>query len=455
MQPLSLKSGRPFWPAAAAAMLAALAAHNVWRAMTAAVTIDEAFSANDFAGVPWGKLFLSYDANHHVLHSILCKLSFTSFGISEISLRLPGLIAGIVCLGALFVLARRMFGDTPLLFIAACGTAFHPVLVDFFSLARGYGLAAMFLVLALIPLSRLAVLDDDVTPRAALAASLCLGLSVASNLVFAVPAAAVILAAALARGEWRLFESLAAPGAVAAFLVLALPLSRADASYYYYGEKNALQSARTVLEVPGWDRLNAASPWIAAGLVALALVLSVRERKLRLLSWTLALSLAAIGAMKVFAHVPLPRGRTGLYLLPLLFFLAAQLMERAAPWIRVPAAAFAALLPFVFLSTLPGAVFREWEFDRANRRIFAELARRTQGIKNPVVDASWPLNFGLEFYRRASGTQSFGRIKELLPGSQADVFVITAAESAERRPSEVEVLYRDPETGTAIAVRRY
>jgi 4-amino-4-deoxy-L-arabinose transferase-like glycosyltransferase len=458
MPPRSSKSGRPFWPGAAAVLLAGLAAHNVWRASAAAVTVDEAFTANAFADVAWSKLLLSYDANHHVLHSILVKLSFAVFGVSELALRLPAVAAGLACLAALFILARRMFGDTAPLFIAACGTACHPVLADFFSLARGYGLAVLFLTLALIPLTKLLVLEEQTGARELTAASLCLGLAVASNLVFAVPAAAAILAAALLRRQWRLLETLAVPGAAVAFLLLALPLSRSNGSYFYYGENNVRLAARSVLETPGWERFNAAAPYAAAALLLAALVLSARGRRLRFFAWTLALSCAGIGALKLAAGLPMPRGRTGVYLLPLLFFLLAQVIERtrARPLIAVPATALAALLPFVFLSTLPGARFLEWEADRANRRLFAELAQHAGRLSNPAVRASWPYNFGLEFYRRASRTTRFGPIGTLLPGrsGQANLFVLAPTEPPNLRPPAAETVFTDPETQVEILVLR-
>lgn len=438
-------------------MLAALAAHNVWRAAASSVTIDEAFTANSFADVPWSRLFLSYDANHHVLHTILVKLSFAAFGVSQFSLRLPSVAAGLVCLAALFLLARRVFGAAPMLFAAACGTAFHPVLVDFFSLARGYGMATMFLVLALIPLSKLLVLEEETSGRELAAASLCLGLAVASNLVFVIPAAAAIAAAALIRREWRLLETLASPGAAVAFILLALPLSRSDSSYYYYGEKNVRTAARTVLDVPGWDRLNDAAPYAAAAILLAALILSARHRRLRFFSWALLLSCAGIGVLKLAAGFPMPRGRTGVYLLPLLFFVIAQLVELARSrqwsWIAAPSAALAALLPFAFLSTLPGAVFREWTSDSANRRLYAELARRSQGLSNPVVRVSWPYNYGLEFYRRADGASRLGPVEQLLPGARGDIFVISRDEPPGRRPAGAERVFLDPETGVEIAVR--
>lgn len=457
MKPCSSKSGRPFWVWSTAVMLAGLAAHNVWRAGASSVTIDEAFTANSFADVPWSRLFLSYDANHHVLHTILVKLSFAAFGVSQFSLRLPSVAAGLICLAALFLLARRVFGATPMLFAAACGTAFHPVLVDFFSLARGYGMATMFLVLALIPLSKLLVLEEEISGRELAAASLCLGLAVASNLVFVIPAAATIAAAALIRREWRLLETLASPGAVLAFVLLALPLSRSDSSYYYYGEKNVRTAARTVLDVPGWDRLNDAAPYAAGAILLAALILSARHRRLRFFSWTLALSCAGIGVLKLAAGFPMPRGRTGVYLLPLLFFVIAQLVELAQSrqwsWIAAPSAALAALLPFAFLSTLPGAMFREWTSDSANRRLYAELARRAQGLSNPVVRASWPYNYGLEFYRRSDGASRLGPVEQLLPGARGDLFVISRDEPPEQRPAGAERVFLDPETGVEIAVR--
>ena len=69
---------------------------NVYRAATQSVTIDEAFTYNAFLAGPVDDLFTKYDANHHILNSLLAKLSISLLGLSELTLRLPSLLGGLL-----------------------------------------------------------------------------------------------------------------------------------------------------------------------------------------------------------------------------------------------------------------------------------------------------------------------------------------------------------------------
>lgn len=61
--------------AAAVVLLGVVLAINIYRAATQSVTHDEALTYELFAAEPWSTVFHSYDANHHVLYTILCKIA--------------------------------------------------------------------------------------------------------------------------------------------------------------------------------------------------------------------------------------------------------------------------------------------------------------------------------------------------------------------------------------------
>jgi predicted membrane-bound mannosyltransferase len=65
-----------------------------YRAATQSFVSDEAFTFNNFIAGSWRDLYFQYDANNHLLYSILSKLSMSVFGSSEFALRLPSVIAG-------------------------------------------------------------------------------------------------------------------------------------------------------------------------------------------------------------------------------------------------------------------------------------------------------------------------------------------------------------------------
>jgi hypothetical protein len=46
---------------------------NIYRAATQSITIDEAYTYLSFVKPTLWEIMTRYDANHHVLHSLLCK----------------------------------------------------------------------------------------------------------------------------------------------------------------------------------------------------------------------------------------------------------------------------------------------------------------------------------------------------------------------------------------------
>jgi len=89
------------------------------------------------------------DANNHFLNTLLGYLSSSLFGVMEISLRLPNVIAALLYLSSAYFIVRKF---EP--FLLRLGSflllAVNPFLLDFFSLCRGYGLAMGFQMLSLL-----------------------------------------------------------------------------------------------------------------------------------------------------------------------------------------------------------------------------------------------------------------------------------------------------------------
>lgn len=112
------------------------------RAIYVGITYDEAWTISSF--VPWKPFDLlinpPHDANNHLLNTILIKL-FYHFGLNSLFFtRLPNLLAFVVYLFFAYKITSgfmsvRLGVATFLLLI------FNPFLLDFFSLARGYGIS--------------------------------------------------------------------------------------------------------------------------------------------------------------------------------------------------------------------------------------------------------------------------------------------------------------------------
>ena len=90
---------------------------NVYRAASQSVTYDEAFTYLAFLSGSPLRVFTEYTANNHVLFSLLAKFSIGFFGLSELTLRLPTVLAGIAYFVSVFFLCRLLFGYGPLFLV--------------------------------------------------------------------------------------------------------------------------------------------------------------------------------------------------------------------------------------------------------------------------------------------------------------------------------------------------
>jgi hypothetical protein len=123
-----------------------LFAYTAIRSSTVCFTIDEAFTFQRY--VKNASFFpAEYDmhtANYHMLNTWLMIICSKIFGIAEWSLRLPNVLAHAVYLffTAKFAMRSRQTWNITAVFVLL---NLHPYMLDFFSVARGYGLSFGFL----------------------------------------------------------------------------------------------------------------------------------------------------------------------------------------------------------------------------------------------------------------------------------------------------------------------
>src|SRR5208283_4807348 len=193
-----------------------------WRAAHQSVIIDEAITYNRFVSGPWLKLFGRYDANNHILSSILVKFSVGMGGLSPFTLRLPSLIAGFfLTLGVFWVLKEvESVAVRWTVFALFC---LHPLLFDFSIAARGYSLSLAFFIWALY-----FCLDRRYMPG-----GLLLGLSIGANLSMLFPVLAMLLIVALL--DRKVSLNLVVPALLLGALINAPALLHARMSDFYAG----------------------------------------------------------------------------------------------------------------------------------------------------------------------------------------------------------------------------
>ncbi len=142
--------------AGAALILASLAllAYTATRASTLSFTYDEGWTMTSVDESVWDILrFRRDDINNHPLNSILVKVARKLLGAHTYVYRLPNVAAHAVYLAASLLLLLPARALLPSLAAFAL-LNLNPFVLDFFSLARGYGLALALTMVALVCLKR-------------------------------------------------------------------------------------------------------------------------------------------------------------------------------------------------------------------------------------------------------------------------------------------------------------
>ena len=130
------------WGLFVLSVIAGLGVYVGVRAWALSFTHDESLTYTSYVHRPFSSILLSRetDANNHPLNTLAMKLGGGLFGPSEIALRWSSVVAFVVYLLALLVLLRRV-ERRPIRILGISIAIASPYVLDFFSLARGYGLA--------------------------------------------------------------------------------------------------------------------------------------------------------------------------------------------------------------------------------------------------------------------------------------------------------------------------
>ncbi len=125
----------------------------IYKAYNLSFTHDESYSYLHYVHQGFMDI-ISYKTpytNNHILNTVFMKYCEAFFGNSEIALRLPNIAAFIIYSSYATLLVYKQFPK--LLFPCYLLLVFNPYLLDFFALARGYGLSIGFLLMSIYYLS--------------------------------------------------------------------------------------------------------------------------------------------------------------------------------------------------------------------------------------------------------------------------------------------------------------
>ena len=349
--------------------LAGLFAVNLYRALTQSVTPGEAWNYDRFIGPPWVEALARFDVNNHVLNTLLVRISTARFHLTEFSLRLPSLLAGIFYLWVVFRMARRWFGDG-LEFLAVIGLlTLNPLVVDAMSEARGYGMALACWMWALELI--LESVESFSASKLNLAA-MCLGLSVAASLAFAAPVCALLTVFLLwSKGE---ADALARrpPGRawahcfLTAFVLLVIPLNHAEWKTLGVGATSLRQTINEITALSLGTSLKTIGATARVGLALLAVagvIASIRHWRrqegalVALTGSTLALTLVLLMAAHRWLHTPFPQGGA-IYLIPLTVLpVTAAILKGHNKTAQIAFLALSAVLLARYLSEFPFGMY--------------------------------------------------------------------------------------------------
>jgi 4-amino-4-deoxy-L-arabinose transferase-like glycosyltransferase len=153
-QPQGSGNSRPLvtaaWHFASLAISLLLLSYVTYRAANLSFVHDESLSFTIIKGDPTFK----GTANHHPLNTWLMWVFSRILGDSEFSVRLPNLLAFTGYLAAAYLIFRRETNGW-LALTGMCILLFNPFMLDFFGLARGYGISLGFILMTVYLLLRI------------------------------------------------------------------------------------------------------------------------------------------------------------------------------------------------------------------------------------------------------------------------------------------------------------
>lgn len=487
-----------------------------WRAATQSLAHDEALTWQLYLTTPFSTIFQHYNPNNHLLATLLMRVSAAVFGFSELALRLPSLAAAILYFVAVRRLALRWFGLTPPALLAILLLSVHPLLLDFFVAARGYGLATACFLYGFANLLEYA---ESSSPRAKLlhraAAGLALAVAAQLTLLFASLVTAVLFLVtspvrswlgrskshrrrADARGasmssrsvSWfaarssELRHFVAPLAALALIYLLAVPLEQTASKRLYKVETSLAGSLENLAWVSvahneglgGANDLGTALRWwaravawgIAPFTVALALWIGrrglARDPANFAVLWPAGAAAGSVG-LHVLTHYgfgwPYPADRTGLYLIVLYALTLAALVSalrlrqdgwRHAAW---PLSALAGVLIAHSLVQFNWNHFHVWRYNADDKRIVEKLdAIHKQTGRRLSVGISWQLEPVYNYYRERARAEWLPEFDRSGPRGDFEYYVLIRNDQDLIEERGLEVLYRGPVSGTVLARRR-
>jgi hypothetical protein len=390
-----------------AAAALALGMLIVWKALVMGITHDEAGTYLNYveARTLAEALFTpDENTNNHLLNTLLVKFT-TLFGQTEFFLRIPNVVAGLAYVGLAAWWSERLSASAWVRIAAFGLLTLNPYLIEFFSVARGYGLSLAGMLFSLWFFVRYL---ETGRPRCWTGALVAAALALYAQFTQLHYLAALILTYQLfwwldhpaerTPMAWLRHNRMTALVLAVLIPVVALPfyqVTRMDVPGYggYGGFRH--DTIGTLLSnflygkyvfFPPFDLQGLLEILVFALMIAGALAafrfLRRRSPELRPLAAlffiTASCALSVIAQFEVF-NVPILFHRTALFFYPLAGLLAAYLLRwsQGRPRLRPAAQAFALIftgfLLWNFVTAFRPDQCREWAYERDTKRVMRRV----------------------------------------------------------------------------------
>lgn len=456
---------------AAVVLLAAVWLWSVYRAASQSITTDEAYTYQLYLERDWRAVFRDYDANNHVLYTLLTRLVIPRLGRSEFALRFVSISFGALFFVAVYQLCRLLFRASWLFLPSVITVAYNPYVLDFVCAARGYGPGVALVLAGLYALLRY---GQDGSCRWLGGAGWSFGLAIGMNLtmVFPVAAAQLVFGIHWWRDGREFLHRTVLPCLAVAFVINALPLSHAQRDNFYVGARTLAGTVETLSTfslrhhlTPLEELQNRAvdlalwlvPSWTAA---AVGLVLWRGGWAHRLLACTWLVLLMFIVSAHIGLQLPYPEFRTGLYLIPLTTLVLLCGVEAGVhPFLRAVLAAPQVVVGLLFVAQLGATTFAEWPFDAGTRRVAERLEMlgpclRRGRSERLRLGCSWVLDKSLSYYRSRRRMEWIAPITRASVDDDWDIYVLLPEDAGIMEKRNLEVLYEDPVSHVKLAVPR-
>lgn len=424
------------------------------------MTHDESTTVLMFASRPWGQILANEppSANNHILNTLLVK-AFMLGGLNKEWVRLPNLLGGLVYLFFAFRFIQREGGSLASQVLGLALLAFNPYLLEFFSLARGYGISLGFLMGSLYFVYRYILKGQ---PGALAWSALLAVLGCYSNLTLlnyfvglwgAANLFLLFRKGGFQWGQWRKANGLLLFFALLLFALLYVPVraNQEAGAFYFGGETGFFSDTFTSLVrhfIAERHYLGKHTVPILTWAGGLLLGMAVGHQ---LLNWPksrhfesgafysvlLILMVLSTVVQHYWLGTPYLTGRTALLFYPVIALLLRELSRLSPDWAQW---VVAMLLAGNILMAANLSQSQDWWYDRYTEAVTRYVADRRQGDEHIRFGANWLFAPTISYYRKAWGIDFFigpNMDREVPNGKYFDYYYLHQDDAGKLHPDYV------------------